>query len=209
MASKSTYKVPALKAGEFHRTNLVVKKSKFITSIARTKSVEEAKAFIDRICHEFPDARHNCFAYNSDKPNTSAYVGCSDDGEPHGTAGQPMLNVLLHSDIGQLTAVVTRYFGGILLGTGGLVKAYQDSIKQGIDTLEIEDMVITKDYSLTIDHKTVTLAQRLFASLNIQVLSQDYSAEVNYTLAIPEDHVEQFVNQMTQMTASKAIIKEL
>ena len=92
----------------------MIKKSRFITSVARTKSVDEAKQFIDSICKEFSDARHNCFAYNADKPNSSGYAGCSDDGEPHGTAGQPMLNVLLHSGVGQITVVVTRYFGGIL-----------------------------------------------------------------------------------------------
>src|SRR5574344_77969 len=154
--SSDTYLVPDLAKDEIHRTELVIKKSRFIASAARTHGVDEAKAFIDKITKEFSDARHNCFAYNADKPATSGYAGCSDDGEPHGTAGQPMLTVVLHSDVGELTVVVTRYFGGILLGTGGLVKAYQDSVKQGIDTLEIEDMVITKDYSLTIDHKTVT-----------------------------------------------------
>ena len=95
--SNDTYLVPDLKKGEIHRTELTIKKSRFITSIARTHGVDEAKAFIDKVTNEFMDARHNCFAFNADKPGTSGYAGCSDDGEPHGTAGQPMLNVILHS----------------------------------------------------------------------------------------------------------------
>ncbi len=205
----SSYKVPALEKGKFHRTELVIKKSRFITSVARTKSVDEAKQFIDSICKEFLDARHNCFAYNADKPNSSGYAGCSDDGEPHGTAGQPMLNVLLHSGVGQITVVVTRYFGGILLGTGGLVKAYQDSIKQALDTLEIEDMVLTQEYKLVCDHKDVTLAQRCFSALAIKILSQDYTDKVTYTLDVPLSSVEQFTAQLTKITQGKALIEKI
>ena len=116
---QDTYLIPALAKNEIHRTELVVKKSRFITSIGHTRGVDEAKAFIEKISLEFADARHNCFAYNADKPGSSGYAGCSDDGEPHGTAGKPMLNVILHSDAGEITAVVTRYFGGILLLLGG------------------------------------------------------------------------------------------
>ena len=204
-----TYLVPDLKKGEIHRTELVVKKSRFITSIARTKGVDEAKAFIAKVTEEFSDARHNCFAYNADKPGTSGYAGCCDDGEPHGTAGQPMLNVLLHSGVGQITVVVTRYFGGILLGTGGLVKAYQDSIKQALDTLEIEDMVLTQEYKLVCDHKDVTLAQRCFSALAIKILSQDYTDKVTYTLDVPLSSVEQFTAQLTKITQGKALIEKI
>ena len=205
----SSYKVPALEKGKFHRTELVIKRSRFITSVARTNSVDEPKQFIDSICKEFSDARHNCFAYNADKPNSSGYAGCSDDGEPHGTAGQPMLNVLLHSGVGQITVVVTRYFGGILLGTGGLVKAYQDSIKQALDTLEIEDMVLTQEYKLVCDHKDVTLAQRCFSALAIKILSQDYTDKVTYTLDVPLSSVEQFTAQLTKITQGKALIEKI
>ena len=205
----SSYKVPALEKGKFHRTELVIKKSRFITSVARTKSVDEAKQFIDSICKEFSDARHNCFAYNADKPNSSGYAGCSDDGEPHGTAGQPMLNVVLHCDVGEITAVVTRYFGGILLGTGGLVKAYQDSVKTCLESLNTTNMVLMDCYEIVIDHSMVTLVQRLIKSLNIQILNQEYTDKVKYTLDVPLDSAEQLKAQVTQLSSGRAEIKKL
>lgn len=205
MAS-DTYLVPDLDNGEIHRTELIIKKSHFITSVARTHGVEEAKKFIDRVTKEFSDARHNCFAYNADKPGSSGYAGCSDDGEPHGTAGQPMLNVVLHSDVGELTVVVTRYFGGILLGTGGLVKAYQDSVKQALDTLKTTNMVLMQGFDITIDHSCVTLMQRLVKRLNIEMLNQAYTDKVSFSLNIPLDNVDAFISEVTQMTSGKAII---
>ena len=204
--SSDTYLVPDLAKDEIHRTELVIKKSRFIASVARTHGVDEAKAFIDKITKEFSDARHNCFAYNADKPGTSGYAGCSDDGEPHGTAGQPMLTVVLHSDVGELTVVVTRYFGGILLGTGGLVKAYQDSVKQALDSLKTTNMVLMQCYDVTIDHSFVTLMQRLIKRLNIVMLNQTYTDKVSFSLDIPLDNVDAFVSEVTQMTSGKAII---
>ncbi len=97
--------------------------------------VEEAKAFIEQIKAEFQDARHNCWAYCAGAAEYTDRIGASDDGEPHGTAGRPMLTAVTHSGIGEVTVVVTRYFGGILLGTGGLVKAYQSSVKMALEAV--------------------------------------------------------------------------
>ena len=130
-----TYRVPDLAPGTFHRTEQIIKKSRFITSVAHTKTPEEAKQFIEKIRQEFADATHNCWAFNASAAGSTTQIGASDDGEPHGTAGKPMLTVLVHCEIGELTAVVTRYFGGTLLGTGGLVKAYQSSVRQALETL--------------------------------------------------------------------------
>lgn len=204
-----TYLIPDLKKGEFHRTELVVKKSRFITSVARTHGIDEAKAFIAEICEEFKDARHNCFAYNADRPGTSGYAGCSDDGEPHGTAGQPMLNVLLHAPVGEITVVVTRYFGGILLGTGGLVKAYQDSVKNALDSLKTTNMVLLTSYSIEIDHSSVTLFQRLVKQLNAQIVDQEYAEVVRYKIDVPNDNAEQFTAGVVQMTSGSCRIEKL
>lgn len=138
--------VPNLNPGEIHRTEFTVKRSRFITSVARTRNSDEVDAFLTKIRTEFSDARHNCYAFNHGKGNSTAFIGCSDDGEPKGTAGQPMLNVLIHSGIGEITMVVTRYFGGILLGTGGLVKAYQDGVKQAMETLPVKVYEETTDF---------------------------------------------------------------
>lgn len=154
------------------------------------------------------DARHNCFAFNADKPGTSGYAGCSDDGEPHGTAGQPMLNVILHCDVGEITAVVTRYFGGILLGTGGLVKAYQDSVKQALESLKTTPMVLMTTYKVQIEHSNVTLFQRLLNKVNAQVLNQEYTDKVLFTVMIPNDSTELFTSSVIQMTSGRAVIEK-
>lgn len=207
--SNDTYLVPDLKKGEIHRTELTIKKSRFITSIARTHGVDEAKAFIDKVTNEFMDARHNCFAFNADKPGTSGYAGCSDDGEPHGTAGQPMLNVILHCDVGEITAVVTRYFGGILLGIGGLVKAYQDSVKLALESLKTTPMVLMTTYKVQIEHSNVTLFQRLLIKVNAQVLNQEYTDKVLFTVMIPNDSTELFTSSVIQMTSGRAVIEKI
>ena len=130
MPNDFLYPVPDLALGQFHRVEQTIKRSRFICTAAHVTSPEEAKAFIDQIREEFSDARHNCWAFAAGAPGATAQVGMSDDGEPHGTAGRPMLTVLLHCGVGEIAVVVTRYFGGILLGTGGLIRAYQGTAEQ-------------------------------------------------------------------------------
>lgn len=127
----SSYNVPDLAPGEIHREEEVIRRSRFIVSMARVQGPDQAKAFIERIRVEHPDATHNCWAFQAGPAGSTAFAGCSDDGEPKGTAGRPMLTVLLHCGVGEIAAVVTRYFGGTLLGTGGLVHAYQGMVKKG------------------------------------------------------------------------------
>ena len=107
-----------------------IKKSRFITLLAHTDGVEAAKAFVESVRADHPDARHHCVAWVAGPPNDSQQLGFSDDGEPAGTAGKPMLSQLMGSGVGEITAVVVRYYGGILLGTGGLVKAYGGGVQQ-------------------------------------------------------------------------------
>lgn len=201
-----TYKIPNLKNGAVHRVELIVKKSRFITTVARTHGVDEAKAFISKVTEEFSDARHNCFAYVADKPGNSGYAGCSDDGEPHGTAGQPMLNILLHSDVGEITCVVTRYFGGILLGTGGLVKAYSDSIKLALESLDVTDMVIMNRATIRVDHSIVNLVLRLFKKYQCEIINQEYTDKVSYTVDIPADSFDNLQSEITTISRGEAFI---
>ena len=120
---ESTVYIPELLPGHFHRNELTVKRSRFIASIGHTPGNAAVKTFIEGIRGEFPDARHHCFAFNAGRGDSAAFLGASDDGEPKGTAGPPMLNILSHSGIGEITVVVTRYFGGTLLGTGAALHA--------------------------------------------------------------------------------------
>ena len=113
----TVYNVPDLAPGQIHRAEETIHRSRFIVTIARVTSPEEAKAFIEEVRTEHAQATHNCWAFVAGSPGSTAHVGASDDGEPKGTAGRPMLTVLLHCGVGEIAAVVTRYFGGILLGT--------------------------------------------------------------------------------------------
>lgn len=201
-----SYLVPALKDGSVHRTELTVKKSRFITSVGRARGIDGCRKFVSQISSEFADARHNCFAFNGGKPEDSGSAGCSDDGEPHGTAGQPMLNVVLHCGIGEICCVVTRYFGGILLGTGGLVKAYQDSVKLSLETLPTTPMVIMKSLRIEISPRFVTLCLRLFSECGAEIIEQSYGVNACFRLQIPEKCCDRVVNTITSMSAGSASI---
>lgn len=115
-----------------------IKKSRFITYLQHTEGLEQAKAFWAEIKAQHPNARHNCWAAVAGRPTDSQQLGFSDDGEPAGTAGKPMLSALLGSQVGEISAVVVRYYGGILLGTGGLVRAYGNGVQQALKLLETE-----------------------------------------------------------------------
>lgn len=196
-----TYLIPKLQAGEIHRTEITIKRSRFITSIGHTRGSEEARDFIKKISSEFSDARHNCFAYNGSKPGETGYAGCSDDGEPHGTAGQPMLNIILHSDIGEITAVVTRYFGGILLGTGGLVKAYQESVKKALQSLPTEPMRLRKNFAVLLAPKFTSQFLKLAEQSDAQILSRKFTDKCEFIVAVPKDQEERFTGQTGALRA--------
>ncbi len=202
-----TYQVPDLAPGTFHRTEQIIKKSRFITSVAHTKTPEEAKRFIEKIRQEFADATHNCWAFNASAAGSTAQIGASDDGEPHGTAGKPMLTVLIHCEIGELTAVVTRYFGGTLLGTGGLVKAYQSSVRQALETLPTCEKVIVRTLKVTVEHKFLTLILRALPEFRGTIRCQEFGMDVMLEIEMPEQEIEKFSSKLTNMTSGAVLIE--
>ena len=129
-----------LSPAEEQRFELEIKNSLFITTLRRTKGRDQAKAFIDEMKQRYPDANHNCWAFVAGAPNNVHLWDQSDDGEPKGTAGKPMLNVLQHGDVGEICAVVTRYFGGIKLGAGGLVRAYSQAVQEALDQAQLSQI---------------------------------------------------------------------
>ena len=114
--SESRYPIPA----GVHRVEETIQRSRFITTVSHAPGPTDAHEFVKQRRDEFPDATHNCWAFAAGPPGSTSHVGLSDDGEPHNTAGKPMLNTLLHSGVGEIVAVCTRYYGGVKLGTGGL-----------------------------------------------------------------------------------------
>ena len=176
------YPIPI--AGE---VELVVKKSRFVCSLRPADSIEAAKAHITEISERHPEASHNCWAYKIGAPDDTSTLGCSDDGEPRGTAGKPMLTILTHADLGDVLAVVTRYFGGTKLGTGGLVKAYGDSIKFAIEELESTPKIITKTVHLETTYKLVDILKRGFPDHEAVITSEQYTDQVAFELTVPLD----------------------
>lgn len=169
-----------------------IKKSRFITSLGHANSKEGAKAFIDRIRQEFPDATHNCFAYALGPPKDTANIGQSDDGEPHGTAGKPMLNMLLHSNIGECVTVVTRYFGGIKLGPGGLVRAYQGAVAKALDNVESVLKINYLSFSLLCDYEHINKIHHIMPQHNATIIKETFNERIEYSFTLPENDFENF-----------------
>ena len=182
------------------------KKSRFIAHVAKVTTEEEAVAFIMQKKKEFFDARHNCSAFVIGE--NQELTRCSDDGEPSGTAGRPILEVLLNEGITNVCVVVTRYFGGTLLGTGGLVRAYQSAVKEGLNNSVIIEKLPGIILLVNCDYTDVGKLQYTFASKGIRVLSSDYGADVSFKLVIDIDDLESIKKDLTEITSGKAIITE-
>lgn len=183
---------------------IIEKKSRFIATVKPVKSEEEAVSFINETKKKYWDARHNCSAFVIGK--RQELTRCSDDGEPAGTAGRPMLDVLLKEDIHDAAVVVTRYFGGVLLGTGGLVRAYQQATKQG---LLASDIIEKQDGSILLirtDYTGIGKLRYLFAREKITVIDTEYAADVLVKAVIPEadrGRIEKIITEQTNGTAKQ------
>ncbi len=200
--SAGRYRIPA----HLHRQSEEIKRSRFITSLAPAPTVAAARSFITAVSHEYGDASHNCWAYVVGRPGSTSQIGLSDDGEPHGTAGRPMLNVLLHSNVGDIVAVVTRYFGGTLLGTGGLVKAYSGGVQLALQTLPTVERIPKAELMVVIDYGAVTLVQRLLPEYEATLLNQTFATDVTYQLQLPVEHLIAFQGHLVELTNGLALI---
>lgn len=184
------YLVPDLPSGGFFREEETVKRSRFIVTVGRAASPEAAHAFIEKIREEHSQATHNCWAFNAGEPGSTAQVGASDDGEPKGTAGRPMLTAVLHSGIGEVVVVVTRYFGGILLGTGGLVRAYQGSAQLGLEKVPTRAREVLIRCLVSMDTAHDGIFQNLLRAARGQIVTSDYRFDASYEILVPEPEVE-------------------
>jgi uncharacterized YigZ family protein len=192
-----------------HRAELLIDRSRFITTIAHAATPPDARAFMDAIRAEFPDATHNCWAYVAGPPGDSASIGMSDAGEPHGTAGRPMLDVLLHSGIGEIVAVVTRYYGGVKLGTGGLVKAYSGSVQHALSSLPTIRKVVRIDMRITAGYADVEMLRRTLNEYAADVIVETYAENVIYITAVPADVANRFTLALADRTAGRAVVEEV
>jgi len=201
--SAERYPVPATQ----HRVEEEIKRSRFITTVAYTPTLEAARAFIATIRAEFADASHNCWAYVVGPPGSTSQIGMSDDGEPHGSAGRPMLTVLLHAGVGDIAAVVTRYFGGTLLGVGGLVRAYSGGVQLALANLPVVERVPVALLDIVLEYTAVTPFQRLLPTHEAVVVDQEFSVDASFRIKLPLSEVDAFRSAVVEMTHGQALVE--
>ncbi|MFI3212782.1 MAG: YigZ family protein [Eubacteriales bacterium] len=190
---------------QIHSSEIVEKKSRFIASIKKVESEEEAVAFINEIKKKYYDARHNCSAFIVG--TKKELVRCNDDGEPSGTAGKPMLEVLLGSDIVNIAAVVTRYFGGTLLGTGGLVRAYTDATKAGLEQCQTAIMSLGKKVKIHTDYNTIGKVLYELGQRGLGQEDSEYTDVIVLTVIVPIEDVDGFEKKITEISAGKTMVE--
>ena len=186
---------------------IVEKKSRFIATVRPVKTEEEAMLFIEEMKKKYWDARHNCSAWVIGERRES--MRCSDDGEPQGTAGKPMLDVLLGEELYNTAVVVTRYFGGTLLGTGGLVRAYSKAVQEGLAASRV---IIKRHGILTevgTDYNGVGKLQYLFAQSDIPIMDSVYAEDVRLQVLVPAAEAERVKKAVTEATSARASVTEV
>ncbi len=182
------------------------KKSRFLGKIKPVETEEEAVAFIESIKKQYWDARHNCYAFIIGEHSES--IRCSDDGEPSGTAGKPMLEVLQNNGLKNVVAVVTRYFGGTLLGTGGLVRAYTQATQAALEEAQIATMTLMSVLTVQTDYNAIGKIKYMFAQADTLIMGEEYGVDVAVTIAVPVAEKEAMQKKIIEATNGKATIEE-
>jgi uncharacterized YigZ family protein len=197
--SSERYLVPAGR----HRAETSIRRSRFITTLAHAPDEDAAQARIEAVRDEFPDATHHCWAYVAGPPADTARIGSSDDGEPHGTAGRPILNALLHSNVGEVVAVVTRYFGGVKLGRGGLGRAYGGAVKEALASLPVRERIRRLEVDIELDYAAVDGALRLLEELEAARLAEDFGVRVRIRAGVPAEALERLERGVAELTGGR------
>ena len=184
---------------------IVEKKSKFISTVRPVTSDEEAQSFLAEMRSKYSDATHNVYAYVIDENNIFRY---SDDGEPGGTAGMPVLDTIRKEGLVDVAVVVTRYFGGTLLGTGGLVHAYGAACREGLLAAGIITRVLCDIVSVKVDYTLVGKMQYMIQEDGYILEDTVYDNEVTFRVCLKKEQIEKFVADCTELTCGRAIIKK-
>lgn len=185
---------------------IVEKKSRFIANVRPVETEEEALAFIEEMRKKYYDARHNCFAFCVGVERET--LRCSDDGEPSGTAGKPMLEVLTGGEIHNVAVVVTRYFGGTLLGTGGLVRAYTQATQEGLKNSQVIEKKLARRIKLITNYNDIGKIQYLLGSEKIHIETSDYTDIVTMQVLVPINQVELIEKKLVEVTNGKIQIEQ-
>lgn len=174
------YQVPAVQ----FQTEYLVKKSRFIARVVPVEDRADVSAALAQARLDYPDARHHCWAYLLGRPEDASTAGMSDDGEPAGTAGRPILNVLQHGHLGDVLVVVIRYFGGIKLGAGGLVRAYSTATQLVVDATPAKTLRLLQEYTVTGDFSAEQPLRHFLSTVNGELLLVEYGEGITVTLGV-------------------------
>ena len=185
---------------------IVEKKSRFIAQVFPVETEEEVATILEQMKKKYWDARHNCYAFVLGE--ASQISRCSDDGEPSGTAGRPILEVINGKELTNILIVVTRYFGGTLLGTGGLVRAYTEAAKLALADAGIHQMQRMKLMDITCSYNDSGKVQYLLSTNEISIENTEYGADVTFHTAVPVSDVSMIKKKITEATAARAVIDE-
>lgn len=188
------------------QVEIEVRRSRFLCTLVRVEAEEDARAVIDRARKEHWDARHHCSAFVLGP--SGDVMRSNDDGEPSGTAGAPMLEVLAGHEVRDVVAVVTRWFGGVLLGTGGLVRAYSDSVRSGLDAVGTLRRVLVIEHDLVISHTEAGRIDNELRSRGVHVLDATYDAKVTLRLGVPADEQDALAPLVAELTAGTGALRE-
>ncbi len=188
-------------------TQKIIEKSRFITTSAHVEGEEQARAFILEIAAKYPDATHNCYAHISD--NIGNFLRFSDDGEPQGTAGMPMLEVLKNRQLFETAVVVTRYFGGVKLGAGGLVRAYSGSVAENLDAAQRVLYEMCSESKYTVDYPSVDAAIRFFSERGTDIIDTQYLGEVTFTVAVKKNAEDEFKSSLLNRLNGRVKISKI
>ena len=175
-------------------TEKVIERSRFITTSAHVEGEEQARAFIAKISERYKDATHNCYAYIADSTGNAPRF--SDNGEPSGTAGMPILDVIKNKKLFCTAVVVTRYFGGIKLGAGGLVRAYSGCTAENLDMAEKVNYLPCEEYAFTVGYENVDSCNRYFSLSDCKVKNTEYLSDVTFTVAVKKELAEKFCSDL-------------
>lgn len=186
---------------------IVEKKSRFIATVIPIQTEEDATSFIEVIKKKYWDAAHNCFAYVIGLNNE--IQRCSDDGEPSQTAGRPMLDMLLGEGLHNTAVVVTRYFGGTLLGTGGLVRAYSKATQEGIKNCVIAEKKYGAKLLIETDYNGIGKIQYILGQRGLTILSSDYTDKVAIQVLVPIRETEELIKAIIEATSGQAVLEEV
>ncbi|MCK4873759.1 MAG: YigZ family protein [Phycisphaerales bacterium] len=180
-----------------------IKGSRFIADAATAGSVDEARAFLQSIRETFPDATHHCSAWRIDEHESRA----NDDGEPSGSAGAPILRQIDGVGVIGTVIVVTRYFGGTKLGTGGLIRAYGAAARAALDAADVIEHIVTRTLHITHGYELTATVQSVLSAYHLEPIDPHYETDVRFTIAIPEETADELVRELTERTGGRVRIE--